>query len=291
MLYSILDMEQIFKLKPNLTEATKRTYSQTFKRVVKYFDKPIETVTVDEMLVSIDDMIGRGENINTVKAFLNMCILFRQSIGNDTDKLIEKRDGLNSILNQHVKDKKKEKAEKLVDFKTLELNMEKEYDDGNWRNYIVQYLFLCFAFRNKDVNMKVVKFTKDTLADKSINYIVTNILNGIKLVINDYKTASTYGQKVIMIRDKKFIKVTRTFLKGKTWLLTDKDKPLKDESLATRIRDFTYERNTESNYFKAILIHANSLPHTTTLLKEYSKSRGTDINTILNSYDCDEKSI
>ena len=37
-------MEQIFKLKPNLTEATKRTYSQTFKRVVKYFDKPIENI-------------------------------------------------------------------------------------------------------------------------------------------------------------------------------------------------------------------------------------------------------
>ena len=38
-------MEQILKLKPNLKKATQQTYSQTYKRVIQYFDKPPNVTT------------------------------------------------------------------------------------------------------------------------------------------------------------------------------------------------------------------------------------------------------
>jgi hypothetical protein len=287
-------MEQILKLKPNLSEATKRTYSQTYKRVVTYFNRSLDDVSVDEICNAIDNMIGKGDNINTVKAFLNMCILFYQSTGTDESVLINKRNSLNMVLNKHVKQRKEEKASMLVDYETLIENMNCEYDAGNLRNYIVQYLFIHYALRNKDINLKIIPVSKYA-TDTSINYLVANVWIQkewvIKLVINNYKTASTYGQKVIIINDKIFVKATRNFVKGKTWLLTDKDKPMLDISLATRIQHLTYNRNTESNYFKSAVNWANTQPNTTHLLKKFSKSRGTDINTILNSYDMDEESI
>lgn len=288
-------MEQILAYKPNISDSTKRTYQQTFKRAEKYFKKPLYEVTPQQVCNAVDIMLSKGDNINTVKAFINICILFYQATERDASLMIERRNSLNGVLSEYVKERKREKAESLVTYDTLLENMEFEYETGNRRNYIVQYLFLHYALRNKDINLKIVKVTRDTLEDTSTNYMVTNVLIDkkfiIKLIINNYKTASTYGQKIIIITDQKFVKATRAFVSDKTWLLTDKEKPLQDISLATTIQAFTYKRNTESNYFKSCIIWANTQQHTTTLLKEFSKTRGTDINTILNSYDCDEKSI
>ena len=288
-------MEQILAYKPNISDSTKRTYQQTFKRAIKTFKKPLDEMTPTDICTAVDVMISKGDNINTVKATLNICILFYQSTGKYENDLVDKRNSLNGILNEYVKEQKRQKLDTLVDYSTLCSAMLKEYKLKNWRNYIVQYLFLCYAFRNKDINLKIVKVTRDTLEDTSTNYMVTNIIKNkqfiIKLIINNYKTASTYGQKIIIITDQTFVKATRAFVKNKTWLLTDKDKPLSDDSLACRIQAFTYNRTTESDYFKSCIIWANTQQHTTTLLKEFSKTRGTDINTILNSYDCDEKSI
>ena len=287
-------MEQILAYKPNISEASKRVYQQTFKRAEKYFKKPLYEVTPQQVCNAVDIMLSKGDNINTVKAFINICILFYQATERDASLMIEKRNSLNVVLSEYVKERKREKAETLVTYDTLLENMNFEYEAGNRRNYIVQYLFLHYALRNKDINLKIVP-TQRHATDSTINYMVTNVLIDkkfiIKLIINNYKTASTYGQKIIKIKDQKFVKATRAFVSDKIWLLTDKEKPLKDDSLATRIQAFTYQRNTESNYFKACIIWANTQQHTTALLKEFSKTRGTDINTILDSYDCDKKSI
>ena len=287
-------MEQIFKLKPNLSEATKRTYAQTYKKVIQEFDKPPSDITTTEICDTVNLFIRKGNNINSVKAFLNMCILIYQSTGRDTEVLINKRNTLNEVLNKHVKEKKLEKSLNLIDYETFMYQMNQEFKAEKWRNYIVQYLFLHYALRNKDINLKIIPVPKYA-TDTSINYLVANVyIKGlwcIKLIINNYKTASTYGQKVIIINDKEFVKATRAFVKGKTWLLTDKDKPMLDISLATRIQALTYNRNTESNYFKSIIIWCNQQHNTTFWLKWFSKHRGTDINTILSNYDMDTESI
>ena len=287
-------MEQILKLKPNLKKATQQTYSQTYKRVIQYFDKPPSEITTTDVFDAINFFIRQGDNINTIKAFLNMCILIYQSTGKDESELINKRNSLNGLLNKHVKERKIEKALNLVDYETLVYGMNQEFGLERWREYIVQYLLLHYAFRNKDLNLKIIPVSKYAI-DQSINYMVVNhYTNGcwcIKLIINNYKTASTYGQKEIIIRDQVFVKACRKFVKGKMWLLTDKEKPLADVSLAKRIQDFTFNRNTESNYFKSIINWCNQQTNTTYWLKWYSKYRGTDINTILISYDLDGESI
>ena len=287
-------MEQILKLKPNLKQATHQTYSQTYKRVIKHFDKPPSEITTTDVIDAIDFFTSRNDNINTIKAFLNMCILIFQSTGKYENELINKRNSLNGLLNKHVKERKIEKSLNLVDYETLVAGMEQEFKNERWREYIVQYLLLHYAFRNKDLNLKIIPVPKYAL-DPSINYMIVNIyIKGcwcIKLIINNYKTASTYGQKEVIITDQVFVKACRKFVKGKLWLLTDRQTPLAYVSLAKRIQDFTFNRNTESNYFKSIINWCNQQPNTTYWLIWYSKHRGTDINTILNSYDMDGESI
>jgi hypothetical protein len=120
---------------------------------------------------------------------------------------------------------------------------------------------------------------------KTVHYI-RNVYKTAKIVKPD-GTTTGYGQKVIKITDPNFIKVMKIFVNYQK----KEQKPVvffPNSDPGYYVRKMTYNNLGETAYFKIVVNHFRSDPN---MLKQISYNRGTDINTILESYDIDSQPI
>ena len=151
--------------------------------------------------------------------------------------------------------------------------------------------------RNADLNFDFVQYKRDT-KDESKNYLwfsaktktahyIRNVYKTAKIVKPDGEITG-YGQKIIKITDPKFIKVMKILVNYQK----KENKPVvfftNLETIAYHIKRMTYNNLGETMYFKIVVNHFRSDPN---MLKQISYNRGTDINTILESYDIESEPI
>jgi hypothetical protein len=216
------------------------------------------------------------ENPNSISLYLNLIILLRRDNKEETDQLIKFR----NILRDKIISLRKEKLGDLkINLPKKEELLEK-LNNMNGISYIVNYLFLTFGLRNKDINLKVVKKAPD---NKDNYLIVSN--SKAEMIINDYKTDETFGQKKLVVKDKKFIKEIKALgLKENQYLISKKNgDKLKTSSFNERIKNISIDRLGETTIFKVLI--ANLLENKN--FKEIEKlveSRGTSLATIMKSY-------
>ena len=157
----------------------------------------------------------------------------------------------------------------LPTLREMKAHMNNLFENGNYRGYAIMYLFLTYTLRNMDLVAKVVKSKKDT--NNSDNWFIV----GRKRVIylrNKYKTADKYGTKSHVITNPKFV----TAIKNFNYLLRETD------NIDRVIKNITAGIGgvTESVIAKIVLRENNTMAG----LKKISHNRGTDISTLINSY-------
>jgi len=143
------------------------------------------------------------------------------------------------------------------------------FDKGDYRGYAIMYLFLTYTVRNQDLIAKVVKSKKET--NDTDNWFVVG-RKRVTWIRNKYKTAEKYGLKSHVITNPKFV----TAISKLDHLL----KPT--ENIDRVIKKITEDIGgiTESTIVKIVLRENNTMAG----LSRISKNRGTDVSTLIHSY-------
>jgi len=217
------------------------------------------------------------ENPNTRATYLNMVIMLRNYKDKDVDKLIKYRNDMKKEIETLRKEKLKDSKDELPTIEHLNKNL--EHLEG--LKYIINYLFINYGFRNKDINLKYVDKLPE---DKPENYMV-EVNKGVKLSINDYKTDKQYGEKVFFIRDSKFMKELRKLqLKDGNYLISSPSgKKYSISNFNDIILKYSIDQLGETNIFKILmkdLIDKKDYKK----IEELSVSRGTSLQTLIRSY-------
>jgi hypothetical protein len=147
---------------------------------------------------------------------------------------------------------------------------------------LVNELIFLYGFRNKDVNLYIIPFAEyrlikknDTAREQSQNWLILK-KNSCDLVINQYKTKTHYGSKLIPVKSKKILEASTKL--GTGYLLQDKNGlPVIDANIPYYIRLYEFDgyRLREGDYFKINIQHLQTLPNPINKVKELAYTRGT----------------
>ena len=217
------------------------------------------------------------ENPNTLQLYLNMIILVRRYNEEETDKLIKLR---NSLKDEIIKNRK-ENLTKLDESLPNADKVFEELDKLSGLRYIINYLMMHHALRNKDINLKIVKSIPE---NKDENYLMHK--GRVHLNINDYKTEKSHGSKSIKISDARFIKELKSLdLKDGDYLLAMKngDKIKNVSTFNDKILNLTIDKLGQNKLTKIVikdLLNNKSYDK----LEQLSKDRGTSLSVLLKSY-------
>tara|TARA_R110002012_G_scaffold303839_1_gene505978 strand:+ start:289 stop:1152 length:864 start_codon:yes stop_codon:yes gene_type:complete len=273
------------------SESTKKSYKVQYNKLFKLIGKNVSETSEKRIIEILNDI----DNKNNSQALLNIALLIRKMNGLSVAQLEKKRKKDKEALIESVKIKHSELKETLPSYEDIVEYMDYLYEKNEWTDYIINYLLINLQVRNQDLDFTIISRKKDA-TDSNTNYMwLQNTKGKATLIRNVYKTASIiapdgkehgYGQKVNDITDKKFITAIRRVLGcQKSGLDCGTFIPTKS-AIAFHIAKATYKQLGEGKYFKIIVNHfRNDIDK----LKEISANRGTDLRTVLQSYDVDMK--
>ena len=264
--FEYLDSDE-FKQK---TKATQKNYNSIISNI-NYSIVGTERPLIKKIQNSYD-------NINTQQTYLNIILIVRNYMGLSTDLLVKLRNDNKIKINTHRKTELSKLSENIISYDEL---MEKFKQLPLNKKYIINYLLINYGFRNSNLNLKLVK---DLPEEKTENYIVIKP-RYILLDMNNYKTKTTYGNKNFKDTNKDF----RTAIKslkltdGEYIIGNKKNEKLKASYFNTVIKKNTIDQLGEQSINKVIVkeyIDRKDFAK----LKQLSFSRGSDLNTLLSSY-------
>ncbi len=263
-------LDFIESVKDKVSPQTQKTYLQISNTL------PFNVLTTQTTIIKkLNDLY---KNPNTKALYLNMIILVRRHNGDETDKLIKFR---NSLRDDIIKIRKEKMSETKKDLPSYDILVEK-LNNLKGVSYIINYLFIKHGLRNKDVNLMFVsKIPKDK---EDENYL-THSKSKAQLDINDYKTDKTFGNKSIIITDKRFIQELKDLkLNDGEYLIRKKNgDKLKISSFNERILNMSIDKLGEAKIFKVLI--ADLLDKKDfKKIEELVSTRGTSISTIMKSY-------
>ena len=265
-------------------KSTLDAYRNNYYKMFEALDgMEIHTVSEKTIIEAVNELDIK--NVNTKSALLNIALVVRKlpeyQLG--TAKIVAEREKLRETIVSHTKDKNDEinlpSYEDIVNFKN------QQYEDENYRGYIINYLLIHFQTRNQDLNFKIVK-TKKEMNDDTKNYLWLNTrTNTVLYWRNIYKTNKSYSTLKQEITDKKFIKSLKAITKLQNAGHKDGVFIKNISSLATYVISYTLDKIGEGKYVKIVINHFKDDLQT---LKQISKNRGTSIETLLAFYDIEK---
>ena len=267
-------LEHIKKEK-KLSEGTITTYTNIGKNLD--FSIMLSQKTLIQKLKNLYD------NPNTLQLYLNMIILIRRYNDEATDMLVKLR---NSLRDDIIK-MRKQNLDKLDEKLPSKSYIIEQLDNMSGIRFILNYLIIHHALRNKDMNLLIIENEKD-MNDENQNYMVINKRKKmIKLIINDYKTEKSFGTKEIKITDPDFYKnVLKVFNENnsKNLLhLKNGDKIKSVSTLNDKILNLTINQLGQNRLVKIVikdLLNNKSFDK----LEQLSRDRGTSLDVLLKSY-------
>jgi len=187
------------------------------------------------------------------------------------DKIVEYIHNANREIQLEAQTRQRELSNDptLPTLKEMREYMNSLFDKGDYRGYCIMYLFLVYTVRNQDLIAKVVKSKKQT--NDTDNFFIVG-QRQVTYIRNNYKTAYKYGTKTHIIKNQKFVSAIKTL----SSLLKEGD------NVDRMIKKITADIGsiTESTIVKIVLRENNSMNS----LKRISRNRGTDISTLVDSY-------
>jgi len=276
----------------NKSKVTQGIYDSNYRKLRELLqDTNIASVSQKRVIEVIESV----DNINSQQGLLNIAYLIRKKAGLGIQELDEFRKKNQKLLENKIVEANTNLINKLPSYDTLVDYTNDLFKAKNYKHYVINYLLLNYQVRNADLVFDFVLLKKDTL-DNTKNYLYYNVkMKKVHYIRNVYKTAKIvkpdetitgYGQKINIIDDPNFIKAIRALAKEQR--KTDKPIVFIPNSDNYHIKKATYQGLGEGNIFKIVLAKFRNDPN---MLKQISYNRGTDINTILTSYDIKSEPI
>ena len=265
----------------NKTKAIKtiQTYKRMYKKLSEILGGNVSHFSQDKIIELVNDKV---DNINTTQALLNIALLIRKMLGMSSNILqVERKKNIEKVQ-KHTKEINQEKKVILPSLKELNEYTDYLYENKLYSDYIINYLILNFFVRNEDLNFLLKLKKKDTI-DTDFNYLWFDKRNKkVVFIRNNYKTASTYGQKKHTILDPTFFIAVKNLVAERKDIDNDKF-IVNDDGIGYHIIKSTFNGIGEGSYIK-VIINDNLKKNNTDILKQISQSRGTDIQTLINNY-------
>jgi hypothetical protein len=243
-------------------------------------DQNLAPPTISKHLKNIEELGTKTESQYIEYIQAECCSISVQlSLAGTASKYLKykKKDNVNIVqlirdINEEIQKNSQEKQkqmssdENLPSIKDLTKRMIDLYHNEDFKGFSIMYLMLTYQVRNMDMMATIVKSKKET--NDTDNFLVLNKTQ-VTWIRNKYKTSSTYGTKIIVIKNKKFINAVSHL----SQLLSP------TENIDRVIKKITGGVG-EGTIAKIVLRDNNNMNS----IKRVSKNRGTDVNTLLNNY-------
>jgi hypothetical protein len=256
-------------LNKDLSEATKKTYSSMYKKLVGILGNDILKTSNPEIIKKIKELDGSP---NTIDGLIKIAIIVKKANKKATKTLDKYKAQYQKEIEKFNDNKKEElsktilKPQDLYDYLEMLKN-----SDGKVVEYIINYLIIHFNTRNKDLDLKLIN-KKSDINDKENFLYINKKTKKITYIRNDYKTAKTYGEKTNVIDDKDFYDKVNNLNLGKLINVAK-------TSFNKTIQRLTLNEIGSGMYMKILSSQAKPKD-----LKAISKNRGTSIETIVENY-------
>ena len=255
-----------------LTSPTISMYEKAYEKLYNNLGKILISESSQDEL--IDSMNELGKSISQKYTFANIVIMIYNLKKLNDSKLQKYRDNLKVQRTKHIEKNNTEKSLVLPSYDALKKFVDELFKQQKYREYIINFLMFKFGLRNLDLNLFITE-NKDDINDTE-NFIFVKKTE-IDLIINNYKTYKTYGQKKIKIRLKPFTVACNN-------LLNEMLIPVEPISQGKYIQRVTMDEIGEGNIFKILIKHCLTLKNPLNEIKKLATTRGTDINTVIEYY-------
>ena len=288
------ELEEFRKTFSNKSKITQNVYNSNYKKLRDLLGDDILNLSQKNIIEIIEKNIS---NRNTQSSLINIAFLIRKNNELSINELETFRKKNQTIIKDKIYESNSNLVDSLPSYDTIVDFTNDLLKTEKYVQYVINYLLLHCQVRNADLNFDFVLFKRDT-KDTSKNYLwfsaktktahyIRNVYKTAKIIKPD-GTTTGYGQKVIKIKDPDFIKVMKIFVNYQK----KEQKPVvffpNIDNIGYHIKKMTYEGLGETAYFKIVVNHFRKDAN---MLKQISYNRGTDINTILESYDIESEPI
>ena len=274
------ELEQFINFNKDKSPKTKGTYERMYRKLSIILNGDVGDLSEDKIIELVNNEV---DNINTIQSLLNIAVLIKKMKNMKFEKLqAERKKNINKV-ELHTKNQNDKKKQIYPSLQELKDYTEYLFNNSKWTDYVINYLLLNHYVRNKDLDFIITLRKKDT-TNKEKNYIwLDNRYKKAVYIRRDYKTMDTYGEKQSIIKDDKFITALRRIVAHQKYKENDGVFIPNENALGYYIQKATFQELGEGNYLKIIINHhlKNENPH---ILKEISKERGTDIQTLISNY-------
>ena len=287
------ELEKFRETFSNKSKITQNVYNSNYKKLREMLDDDIINVSQKKVITTVETL----DNLNTQQSLINIAYLIRKNEGLAINELETFRKKNQTIIKDKIYESNSSLVDSLPSYNTLVDYIDDLLKNNKYVSYVINYLLLYCQVRNADLNFDFVLFKRDT-KDTNKNYLwYSSKSKTVHYIRNVYKTAKIvkpngeitgYGQKIIKITDPKFIKVMKNIVNFQKTMQTPFKFFPNPETIAYYVKKMTYDNLGETMYFKIVVNHFRSDPN---MLKQISNNRGTDINTILESYDIESEPI
>jgi hypothetical protein len=277
------ELTQLIELKKNqhrpVSALTLKKYIQEYLHLTKLLKKQDDWITD----ASTDSLVRIINNLKLsatgVLNYLNLFIMIRMD-NLDIKILLDLRDKYNKRKDINTKAKVLHKKETLPSHNVIVKYIDGLYKTKQYTDYLVNYFIYTYGLRNRDVNLNIITNANYKNIHGTLNYAIIRKTDSV-LVINDYKTSGTYGQKKIICRSRRVLDCLNKLKEGP--LLVNKyNEPVNDENIAYRIH--LYENLGEGDYYKIILNYLQTKPNSIKHIAKIATSRGSMSIDTLNKY-------
>lgn len=243
-------------------------------------DQNLAPTTINKHLKNIDGLGERTQEdyIDYIEAEWNSISVqlslagsaskYLKYLNKPNDKMVSLIRDINTEIQKNSQERQKHMStdESLPTLSQLKKRMKSLYNNQDFKGFAILYLMINYQVRNMDIMATMVKSKKET--NDTDNFFVLN-KSQVTWIRNKYKTSFKYGTKITIIKNKKFIDAVSHL----SQLLSP------NENVDRVIKKATGGVN-ESTIAKIVLRDNNTMNG----LKRVSKNRGTDVNTLINSY-------
>lgn len=271
----------------HLAVKTLQTYKHSYLKLMEGLDHSMAKSNQKDILAYAREV---SKTPNTHAQLLNVALQIRRFHNEPTDMMVNARDRVKLEIDARRDQINKVKLDTLPTLPVLKRHMNDLYLNGEFRDYIINYLLITFNTRNKDLDVAIVSSKRDA-TDPDMNYLILRPAGTLSYVRRSYKTVGRHGVKENTFKSTKVRKAAEAFINaqggmgnGPVYLLsTGTNKRIGPDSIQKFIRARTYDGLSEGDYNK---IAVSTIDHVGDFaaLKRVSKNRGTELGNLIEHY-------
>ena len=250
-------------------KSTIATYLRHYKKLKNELQKDIHD-TSQQLIIKTAERLSN--NLNSQASYINIGFLVRKLYNQKTDELVKARAGKQTYILNYTKEQNQKSADGLPSLKEFEDHIDYLFKEKRYKEYIINYLIRHCYVRNQDLLFDIVKKKGDAVGNKNFMWLAKG--NRVVYIRRNYKTSSTYGEKVTEFNDPQLKHALRSI----------KDSVIPNPvQVGYYVKKMSYKELGEGLLLKLVLNQTRAAGDWHMLTK-ISQLRGTDVCTLTSNY-------